>query len=214
MNIRRQKRTEGGPISHGPFVSRVRSRRVRRASFFVVACLLCLDPSLKAQARNQGSQEYPVKLAFVYNFTKFVEWPPGSYSGAGSPLTICIVGDDPFSPELEGELQTREVRGHPVKIEKLRPDDELKACQIVFVPLTAETHATRIVMRLKRSSTLTIGETEGFAMLGGIINLTIDGNKLHFEVNPIAADRAGLKISSKLLSLAKIVKEQNPGGQN
>jgi hypothetical protein len=69
-------------------------------------------------------------------------------------------------------------------------------------------------MRLKRSSTLTIGETAGFAMLGGIINLTIEDNKLHFELNPIAADRAGLKISSKLFSLAKIVKEQNPGGQN
>ena len=162
----------------------------------------------------QESQEYPVKLAFLYNFTKFVEWPPSSYGEAGSPLTICIVGDDPFSPELEGELQTREVRGHPVKIKKLRPDDDLNACQIVFIPLTAEAHATRIVMRLKRSSTLTIGETEGFAMLGGIINLTIEGNKLHFEVNLIAADRAGLKISSKLLSLAKIVKGQNPGEQN
>jgi hypothetical protein len=106
------------------------------------------------------------------------------------------------------------VRGHPVKIKKLRPDDDLNACQIVFIPLTAEAHATRIVMRLKRSSTLTIGETEGLAMLGGIINLTIEGNKLHFEVNLIAADRAGLKISSKLLSLAKIVKGQNPGEQN
>jgi hypothetical protein len=209
MNMRTQKRTEGRPTLHWLIVSRVRSRRARRASTLVVACWLTLNSSLKAQSRNQESEEYPVKLAFLYNFTKFVEWPPRSYGEAGSPLTICIVGDDPFSPDLEGELQTREVRGHPVKIKKLKPDADLNACQIVFVPLTAETHAISIVMRLKRSNTLTIGETEGFAMLGGIINLTIEENKLHFEVNPIAADRAGLKISSKLLSLAKIVKEQD-----
>src|SRR5580692_1297176 len=108
MNSRRQKRTGQEPIRGGLFDSGLRSRRVRRSSFLVVACLLCLDPSFKAQSRNQGSQEYPVKLAFVYSFTKFVEWPPSSYGEAGSPLTICIVGDDPFSPELEGELQTRE----------------------------------------------------------------------------------------------------------
>ena len=69
----------------------------------------------------------------------------------------------------------------------------------------------RIATGLKRSSTLTIGGTEGFATLGGIINLAIEGNKLRFEINPLAADRAGLKISSKLLNLARIVKEQDQG---
>ena len=78
---------------------------------------------------------------------------------------------------------------------------------MVFIPVTEEDQAARIVKGLKGSSTLTVGETEGFATLGGIINLTVEENKVHFEVNLLAANRAGLKISSKLLSMAKIVKE-------
>ena len=80
---------------------------------------------------------------------------------------------------------------------------------MVFIPATEKDQADKIVRDLKGSSTLTVGETEGFAVLGGIINLTVEGNKVHFEVNQLAAQRAGLKISSKLLSLAKIVTD-NP----
>jgi len=79
---------------------------------------------------------------------------------------------------------------------------------VVFVPVTAEDQAPRIVKILKGSSTLTVGETEGFAVLGGIINFTTEGNKLHFEVNLLAAERAGLKISAKMLALAKIVHDE------
>ena len=81
---------------------------------------------------------------------------------------------------------------------------------MVFIPATEKDQANKIVRGLKGSSTLTVGETEGFAGLGGIINLTVEGNKVHFEVNQLAAQRAGLKISSKLLSLAKIVTDNLP----
>jgi len=158
--------------------------------------------------------EYPVKLAFLYNFTKFVEWPVGSFRDAGAPMTICIVGDDPFSSNLESELRTRTVGGHPVEVNRLKPTDTLSTCQMVFVPFTAKNQSVRIVKGLKGANTLTVGEAEGFATLGGMINLTVEGNKLHFEVNLDAAERAGLKISSKLLSMARIVKEQGPGGRS
>jgi len=158
--------------------------------------------------------EYPVKLAFLYNFTKFVEWPAASFRDANAPLSICIVGDDPFSTDLEGELRTRKVGGHPVEVKRLKPTDTLSACQIVFVPATAKNQVARIVKSLKGASTLTVGESEGFALLGGIINLTVEENKLRFEINLLAAERAKLKISSKLLSLAKIVKEPEPGGKS
>lgn len=154
---------------------------------------------------NEQTVEYPVKLAFLYNFTKFVEWPPDSYHSPNAPLVICIVGKDPFSPDIEGELRTRTVGSHPIEVRTLRPSDILNACHMVFVPATAEDQASRIVRGLKGSSTLTVGETEGFAVLGGIINLTAEGNKLHFEVNLVAAERASLKISANMLALAKIV---------
>ncbi|MGC1684329.1 MAG: YfiR family protein [Candidatus Acidiferrales bacterium] len=157
---------------------------------------------------NEETVEYPVKLAFLYNFTKFVEWPPDSYSTPIAPLVICIVGHDPFGQDLEGELRTRTAGSHPIEIRTLRPSDILSACHVVFVPVTAEDQAPRIVKILKGSSTLTVGETEGFAVLGGIINFTTEGNKLHFEVNLLAAERAGLKISAKMLALAKIVHDE------
>ena len=83
----------------------------------------------------------------------------------------------------------------------------------MFVPAT-EKDQDKIVTDLNGSSTLTVGETEGFAARGGVINLTVEENKVHFEINQVAADRAGLKISSKLLSIAKIVKEQDQGKKN
>jgi len=204
MNNRKQKRNDGRLGWWLRCASRLDSRRIRRVSFFIVACWLFLNP-LNAISVNEGSLEYPLKLAFLYNFTKFVEWPSDSYRNPGAPLAICVVGTDPFSPSLEGELRTRTVEGHPVEVRTLSPNDALSVCHMVFVPVTEKNQAARIVSGLKGSSTLTVGETEGFAVQGGIINLTVEEDKVHFEINPVAAERAGLKISSKLLSMAKIV---------
>jgi hypothetical protein len=175
---------------------------------FIGACGLVLTIPRPADALNEAGVEYRAKLALIYNVAKFIEWPSGSYQDPSAPLRICIVGTDPFSRDLEDELRTRMVGGHPVEINTLRLGDTIGAYQIVFIPLAAKGQAESIVKRLERSSTLTIGETEGFAMLGGIINLAVQGNRLHFEVNPSAAKRAGLKISAKVLDIATIIKER------
>jgi hypothetical protein len=210
MKVRLQKRHERAWECGQGFAVRIDSRRIRRIFFFIIVCWLFSNFSPKALSANGESVEYAIKLAFLYNFSKFVEWPPDAYRSAAAPLAICIVGRDPFSPDVEGELGTRTVGGHPVKVLTLKTTDKLTVCHMVFIPVTEKGQADRIVRGLKGSSTLTIGETEGFAVLGGIINLTVDGNKVHFEVNQLAAERAGLKISSKLLSLAKIVTDNEP----
>jgi hypothetical protein len=186
----------------------------RAAFFLIIACcfFLIVPPNAISQKEERG--EYTVKLAFLYNFTKFIEWPPDAYSDPSAPLMICVVGHDPFSEALEGELRTRSVGAHPVDVRTMRTNDKLSMCQIVFVPVTESTQADRIVRGLKGCRTLTVGETEGFAVLGGIINLTVEANQVHFEVNRLAADRAGLKISSRLLSIAKIVTERPHGLTN
>jgi hypothetical protein len=183
----------------------VDSRRIGRASFFMILFWLLSAGSPKAVPVSAENVEYPVKLAFLYNFTKFIEWPPESYSVPEAPMVICILGDDPFNPGLEAELRTRMVGSHPVEIRTLRANDSLGVCQIAFVPATDENQATRILRGLKGSSTLTVGETEEFTRLGGIIDLTVEEHKVHFELNLLAAKRARLTISSKLLALAKIV---------
>lgn len=188
---------------------RLLNRRVRLAgrSFVTVSIIACWLSSEAPQAysRNGEGVEYTVKLAFLYNFTKFIQWPAGSYRDPEAPHAICIVGRDPFSADIEGDLRTRIVGRHPVQVLTLKPTDTLNVCHIVFIPATDNGQANKIVKDLSGSSTLTVGETEGFAELGGVINLTVEGNTVHFEVNQLAAQRAGLKISSKLLSLAKIV---------
>jgi len=177
---------------------------VRRVSFFLTAFWLFSVASPRALSANGESVEYSIKLAFLYNFGKFIEWPADAYRSAGAPMAICIVGRDPFSPAVEDELGTRTVGGRPVKVLALKTTDKLSVCHMAFIPVTEKGQAD-IVRSLMGSSTLTIGETEGFTVMGGIINLTVDENKVQFEVNQVAARRAGLKISSKLLSLAKTV---------
>jgi hypothetical protein len=172
---------------------------------------LFLGASPEAFSQNDEGAEYSVKLGFLYNFTKFVEWPSDSFREPEAPLVICIVGHDPFRQDLEAELRTRKVGGHPVEVRTQTPNDKLSVCHIVFVPVTEKNQSDRILRSLQGSSTLTVGETDGFAALGGVINLTVEENKVHFEINRLAADRAGLKIGSRLLSIAKIVKEQDRG---
>jgi hypothetical protein len=120
-------------------------------------------------------------------------------------------GDGNFSQapkDIEGELQTRKAWGHPVELLTLRPAEALSTCHLLFIPVTEKNQAGKIVRSLEGSSTLTVGETEGFAAMGGVINLTVEKSEIRFEVNPLAAGRAHLKISSKLLSLARIVTDQ------
>jgi hypothetical protein len=183
--------------------------RHKRVFFFIAFLMMVLwilsGAPPGALALNGEDVEYPAKLAFLYNFAKFIEWPPGSYRSPSAPLVICIAGHDPFSAGTENELRTRTALGHAIEIRALPATDTLSICSMVFIPVTERDQADNILRGLKGSNTLTVGEIEGFAARGGMINLTVEGNRLHFEINRLAAERAGFKISSKLFNLAKIV---------
>jgi hypothetical protein len=212
MNHRLHERSYRGSGGGRRFLLPVHWRRILRASVFaLVACGLFLSAAAKALSQNEEDAEYSVKLGFLYNFTKFVEWPPDSFRDSGAPLVICIIGHDPFRQDLVAELRTRKVGDHPVEVRSQTPNDKLSVCHIVFVPVTEKKQCDRILRGLQGSRTLTVGETEGFAVLGGMINLVIEENKVRFEINRLAADRAGLKIGARLLSIAKIVKEEDHG---
>lgn len=205
MNRHLQKNGNRGAGWAACFAARQGSRLIRRASLLIM--VLCIVPNTPSSygALSGEEVEYPAKLAFLFNFTKFIEWPPGSYRSPSAPLVICIAGHDPFSLVTENELRTRTVSGHPIEIRTLRPTDTLSGCSMVFIPVTDRDHADNVLRGLRGSSTLTVGEIEGFAARGGIINLTVKRSRLHFEINQLAAERAGFKISSKLFSLADTV---------
>jgi len=174
----------------------------------ILTLLAVLVPAFlsPARAQNEENGEYRVKLAFLYNFAQFVEWPADSFRDSRSPLTICVAGDNPFEGEIDQSLQGRSVGGHPVELRKLRRQEDPRTCHMIFIRATETKAATRILGEIRGSSTLTVGEAAGFAARGGMINLTREENRLRFEVNINAAAETRLKISSKLLSLAKIVR--------
>jgi hypothetical protein len=119
---------------------------------------------------------------------------------------ICVAGTDPFDLQAEKILRRRTVAGHPMDIKSLKQEDDPRTCQVVFIPSSENKRASGILKMLKMSNVLTVGETEGFADLGGMINLTRDEHTLRFEINLEVATGGGLEISSRLLALARIVK--------
>jgi hypothetical protein len=162
-------------------------------------------------SQSDDDAEYRVKLAFLYNFAQFIQWPPEAFHDPAAPLMLCVAGSNPFQGEIEQDLHGHKIGGHPIEIRRLRPNDNPKACHMIFVRAGDKKQVEKLLAAVKGSSTLTVGETEGFADLGGVINLTLDRNRLRFEINLDAATQTRLKISSKLLALAKIVKvERNP----
>jgi hypothetical protein len=155
-------------------------------------------------AETKPSPEYLIKAAFLFNFTKFVEWPADAFKDDLSPINFCILGADPFGSALD-TLKDKTIKGRPFKIKRVNRVDDNEACHILFISASEKGNLKQILHAIRNSNTLTIGEIEGFARMGGIINFIVVNKKVHFEINPVAAERSGLKISSQLLKLAKIV---------
>ena len=172
--------------------------------------LILLLVALPALLGAQTASEYDVKAAFLYNFTKFVDWPPDAFPDPGS-LKVCVLGENPFGASLQtiaGELVGNR------KLTVMRTDSLARpaGCQVLFISRSEREHVSQILAAVKDSPVLTVGDTKGFADEGVIINFVLEGSKVRFEVNTDSAERAGLKISSKLLQLAKRI-VANPGAR-
>jgi len=171
-----------------------------RRSVCRAATLLVLSAAIVAVAEVRAP-EYEVKAAFLYNFAKFVEWPPGSERNTHA-FRICLVGDDPFGALLTETVAGKTVQDRPIEIAHPDSAPELGRCQMAFIPRSQVRQLPRLLAGLTGASTLTVGETEDFARGGGMITFHIEENKVRFEINAEAAQRAGLRISSQLLKLA------------
>ena len=167
---------------------------------------VCASPS--AWSQTEQTVQYPLKLAFVYNMTKFVEWPPGAFSGASAAVVICIAGHDPFPDDVKRQIRSRTSGGRPIDIRKIAAMDNPEGCHVVFISDAEQKNTAAILASAENSSALIVGESEGFVERGGVVNLVIQNAKLHFEINTSAAARKHLIISSRLLTLARIVRDQ------
>ena len=161
--------------------------------------------SLAVGTQAQSAGEYQVKAAFLYNFAKFVEWPQNSFSDASAPLRICVFGRDPFGQELRDLVSAKTVQGRKFEVDQVVDLQQARLCHVLFIASSEKTAVKRILEGLRGASVLTVGDTKGFAEQGGMINFVLENDRVQFEVNSKAAEQAGLKISSKLLSVAKLV---------
>jgi len=190
-------------------VRRVRARLADLTLMCTVPFLCIISNSIAVTAQTKSANEYQVKAAFLYNFAKFIDWPPSAFTDAKQPLEICVYGRDPFGTVLEDALLGKTIGERRVGLGRAMQFQDLAGCQIVFVGGSAHESAADLANRLKGRAVLLVGESDGFAASGGTIQFTIEDSRVHFVINPDAADRAGLKISSKLLALAKIVRDSN-----
>jgi hypothetical protein len=181
--------------------------KIRR---FIAACLICAALVLPSRAQNTDSgdnSEYLIKAGFTYNFAKLMDWPANAFPQANSPIVIGVLGADPFGGTLDQVLKGKQANGRDFEVKHLKWGMDLKDCDILFVSSSESAHVDEILHLLRGMPVLTIGEMPGFAQRGGIINFIVEDNKVRFEVNVEAAKQANINISSRLLSLAKIVQQ-------
>ncbi len=190
----------------------MRAAKVRRwglrRSGSVGAALVMLTLVLLASVpigAQEDLTEYQVKAAFIYNFTKFVEWPGEAFGSAGAPLRVCVLGDNLIGQELMRTVNGKKVNGHDLIVSSFSEPSLAKGCQVLFIGSAERGRMAQVLQNLRGATILTVGESGEFIRAGGIIRFVVDEGKVRFEVNLAASERARLKISAKRLSLARNV---------
>jgi len=197
--------------------------RVHNISVLILAMFVLLTGgsiTAKAEGNAGSTQEYQIKAAFLYNFVRFVDWPNEQTADGNEPISIGIVGNDPFGNAFES-LKDKTVKGRKVIINRFRSFADLeksdsqnesqkqieaiRRCHLLFISSSEKSKMNEIIKLLNSSPVLTIGETCGLLKAGGIIRLLMEDKKVRFEINLDAAERVNLKVSSQLLRLAKKV---------
>jgi hypothetical protein len=176
---------------------------LRAVALLAAAALLIWPVELRAQSARQ--REYEIKAAYLYNFIRYIDWPADSLPPAGGRIIIGIVGDSPFGSAID-PLNGKQIKGCTLAVKQIVNAKDFEQCQIVFVCPSEKLRLSEIFGELKGSKALTVSEIDGFAAHGGIINFIYERNKVRFEINPDAARRTGLNVSSELLKLARLVK--------
>jgi hypothetical protein len=150
--------------------------------------------------------KYQVEAVFLLNFAKYVEWPAAAFPDATAPITIGVMGTDPFGDSLPHTMEGKMVNGRPFVIKHLAADSAVDGCHILFVSHSEASRMSGILDKAGSLPILTVGEDESFARNGGIINFVLKNDKVRLEIDLAAARKAGVTISSKLLAVADAVK--------
>lgn len=149
--------------------------------------------------------EYEVKAAFLFNFSKFIEWPSAAFENNQSPVIIGLVGENSMEEILTTLVKGEKVKNRAISIRRFSANDDLTPCHLLFVSRSEGNRTKAILDRLKKRCILTIGEMDDFLKLGGMISFVIVQENVRFDINQKALEQAGLKASSRLLAVARSV---------
>ena len=179
-------------------------RGISQALSAIYLCLVFLS-GVDSHAHAQLVEENQVKAAYLYNFAKFVEWPPAAFLNPDDPVQICAIGDDAASDVLQAAVSGKKANGRRVLSRRLTSMSDLGTCHILFVGFRDKNNIAAILRRTESANVLTVGQSDRFIPLGGMINLASRNGNIELEVAPAIAENAGLKISSRLLVVARVM---------
>jgi hypothetical protein len=194
-------------------------RRIRR--YLALAGLFLAIPwawYLRAQTSAGKPTEYDVKAVYLSNFGRFVEWPPAPEqptqpggeppAGGPEPFNVCVIGSDPFGPALDRALAGESINRAPLIPKRISRVQDAPGCRILFIAASEDKQLRSILAGLGSASILTVGDAPQFTRRGGMIQFVLEGNRVHFEINLAAAQRARLVLSSELVKLATAVRRE------
>ena len=182
-----------------------------RNIFIKIAATIFLVLSLHLETcfPQQNPTEYELKATFLFHFARFVQWPATAFQSPSDPIVIGILGEDPFGAYLDRLLENKQIKGHPLMVNRYTDIHEVTNCYILFISRNYQNHLKDIFSILRDKNVLTVSEIRHFAVHGGMIKLFTRAHKIRFAINYNAVLRANLKMSSRLLRLAQIVDEQD-----
>jgi hypothetical protein len=179
-------------------------KTARIAAMCILASAIVTPGAPPESTQSQAKNEYALKAVFLYNFCRFIEWPKSEFASPTDPIIIAVIGDDPFGPLLEEAVHGETVRGHPIKIQRHRKPESIGHCHLLFISQSEVGRMDAVLAAVAGKSVVTVGETDAFLDLGGMIALTADRNRVRLHINPSLLRAANLDVSSKLLRVAQI----------
>jgi hypothetical protein len=183
-------------------------RTIRHIFIFLSLLSICLH----GWAADNGSNDVENQLiaTYIYKFVAYVEWPPTAFSQPNAPLTIGVIGADEVAADLRSLIGDHPMNNRTVEVKILKPNDSMTSVQILFIGTQENAALTRILNSIQSHPVLTVTESSGALDAGSIINLVTVEDHMRFEVSVAQADRASLKISSRLLNVAQKIESRRP----
>ena len=180
------------------------TRRSRRFLLWIasVSAAWALIGIPSVQGQHAKPTEYEVKATYLYNFSRFVEWPAQGVQVEGDTFAICVLGDNPFGPALNATVAQETIAGKSVVAKQISAPQDAVNCRVLFISSSEAKRLKEILTNLGAASVLTVSDLPRFTQRGGMVQFVLEGDRVRFEVNSAIAARAGLTMSSELLKVA------------